>query len=242
MYRYLSTLRNNAQANPMMTGNTTATIHMCVTIRPAMCWASAETSVRGSNGMSWAILNRPWQFGHCGVFGDIGHPHCGHLYSSCFSSACIFSSVMPWRRQRPLEVLIRIWRGPVGRFGCSGPASSRCSSSNVQMTCPRSLCPATTMFTAPDFCLTTAPSLNFLSAIRFSPMLIIVRSCSRRKRRLLASGGSWCVRLAPGDLSAWRLRAAGVTVAGFVRGRVKDSGRCTASMLPGMLAGWQAAE
>ena len=194
---------------------------MCVTIRPAMCRASAETSVRGSNGMSWAILNRPWQFGHCGVFGAIGHPHCGHLYSSCFSSACIFSSVMPWRRQRPLEVLIRIWRGPVGRFGCSGPASSRCSSSNVQMTCPRSLCPATTMFTAPDFCLTTAPSLNFLSAIRFSPMLIIVHSCSRRKRRLLASDGSCCVRLDRAEGLSMAALGGCVTVAGFVRSQVK---------------------
>src|ERR1022692_4879797 len=33
------------------------------------------------------------------------------------------------------------------------------------------------------------------------------RTIQGRKRRLQRSGGCWCSRLAPGDLSAWRLRA-----------------------------------
>jgi hypothetical protein len=50
---HLSRLRNTAQAIPMISGNTTPLIHMCFTIRPAMCRASAETSVRGAK---WNVL------------------------------------------------------------------------------------------------------------------------------------------------------------------------------------------
>ena len=88
---YLWTLSNNA--SHMMTGSRTLMIHICFTTRPAMCRASAETSVRGSNGMSWAALNRPWQVGHCGVFGATRHPHCGHSnLATCCCSASISSS------------------------------------------------------------------------------------------------------------------------------------------------------
>src|ERR1035438_3944105 len=119
---HLSRLRNTAQAIPMISGNTTPLIHMCALRFDRRCVGRLpKLQCAEPNGMSWAILNRPWQFGHCGVFAAIGHPHCGHLYSSCFSSACSFSSVMPWRRQKPLEVLIRIWRGPDRRATAEYP-------------------------------------------------------------------------------------------------------------------------
>ena len=40
------------------TGSKTKMIHMCVTMRPAIWKASAETSVRGSNRLAWISLRR----------------------------------------------------------------------------------------------------------------------------------------------------------------------------------------
>jgi hypothetical protein len=49
-------------------------------------------------------LNRPWQFGHCGVFGATRHPHCRHsnLATCCWSSSIVlhFSCSSAWSRSR----------------------------------------------------------------------------------------------------------------------------------------------
>ena len=47
----VAALDSTTTEGPRMTGNRTNSIHRWVTIRPEVCLASAEISVRGSNGL-----------------------------------------------------------------------------------------------------------------------------------------------------------------------------------------------
>src|ERR1019366_8262950 len=89
------------------------------------------------------------------------------------------------------------------------------------MTCPRSLYPATTMFTAPHFCFTTSPTLNFtietmtpvsfgsLSYIRsFDQTLPYIFRLDRGEGLSMAALGGWRdgggVRAEPGGVWVYR--------------------------------------